>query len=117
MNARAANRLLLVAAAALVTLASCEYQITGYPQQPPTLYTCTERRADISVTWIKDVDEAAKACGSSTTDYGCAVPIGRNSEGVPMWMLYVVQPKDFNDVPVLATLGHEVCHGLGGRHG
>lgn len=106
----------LMAAGMLCPLASCDYRVTGYPDQPPTMVTCTLTNADVRVIWIKDVDEAARACHDGTTDYGCAVPRGLNSEGTPIWVLYVPQPKHFNDVPVLATLGHELCHGLGGVH-
>jgi hypothetical protein len=104
----------LILALGLLGLCSC-HQITDYPQQPALITPCTLTEATIKVNWVKDVDEIMKACHGTHTLYGCAEPEWTGGSTV-VWKLTVVQPKDFNDVPVLAFLGHEVCHALGGVH-
>lgn len=103
------RRILLVTLVALTALAC--HQVTGVGEQAETLTTCTQTQASFIVTWVNDIDEAARACSRDRLTYGCAVKLADGR-----WHLTVPRPKDFNDHTALIILGHEVCHGLGGVH-
>lgn len=91
------------------------YQVTDYPKQPPTLTRCELTDVHLHIRWVVDVDEAAKACARESLTYGCTEKI-LYLEGVRHAYLVLPRPRDFNDVPLIATLGHETCHALGGTH-
>lgn len=101
--------------AAASALPSCEYGVTGYTQQPKTLTTCDLDEVRLRVRWARDVDEIAKACHRGRLTGGCTERI-EYINGERWAFLVVLKPKDFNDVAVLAYLGHEACHALGGTH-
>lgn len=97
-------------------LAACEYQVTGYPQQPAMTAAPLVTDTSLHIHWHSSVDEIAKVCPAKDGEilYGCAT-----------WNLYgtmsvcdvqALMPKDFNDVVRLIILGHEVFHCLGAQH-
>lgn len=106
--------LILFAIASLCFMPGC-HQVTEYPPQPALVQTCDLDQVLLSVRWIKDVDDAAKACGRNIGTYGCA-SVPEFIDGMRHVTIYAQRPSDFNDVPRLAMLGHEVCHALGGKH-
>lgn len=93
----------------LLLLLGC-HSISQYPTQPPTTSKAIFDQVNLKVNWVTNIDVIAKACESRNTTYGCAVKNGSSC------VIYVVEPIDFNDVPKLAMLGHEVWHCLGARH-
>ena len=99
-----------------VMVAGCAHQIAAYPLQPRMMQSCELERVVFHFQWVDDVDQVARACnGGKHLTYGCArrwvAP-----DGEVHAYLVMTRPKSFNDEPVLAVLGHEVCHGAGGMH-
>jgi hypothetical protein len=97
-------------------LLGCEHQVTGYPPQPEQTHPADRDRVIVYIHWTEDVDEIARQCARPhALTYGCEVP---TQLGPSDWKcdVYVQQPRDFNDVPRLAVLGHETLHCFGALH-
>lgn len=106
---------ILAIAVGLVMAVGCEHKVTEYPRQPEMTQGPTRDRVIIYPNWVVDVDAIARACGRQHLTYGCAVP---GDLGPANWKcdIYIQGPIDFNDVPKLAVLGHEVLHCFGAKH-
>ena len=105
-----------------VLLAACEHEVTAYPQQPP-LVTKGANHREVLVMFRDqpDVETLNLMCASKPEklDYGCAEYYAPSNPEYPdraLLIVYTLPPADFNDVPKLALLGHEVLHGRGWRH-
>ena len=93
-------------------LSGC-YTITEYPSpQPPLTVKSSIPEVTVKVNWVQSVDQISQACGANNRLlYGCAYSYpGNRCE------IYVIEPRDFNDIALLAMLGHEFWHCLGARH-
>lgn len=117
MNRR---HLTTLALAILVNIAlwGC-HTITSYPEQPSMNQPVNRNVETIEVTvrWHDTVDAVDNACGDARVRnevvYGCArIYFDRGIKCT----INAIPPKDFNDVPLLAVLGHELVHCFMGTH-
>lgn len=93
-----------------LVLAACQ-QVTDYTPQKPMTQNSQSGTTNLTVHFVKDVDDILKVCQlAGGTYYGCA------KQGLGTCDVYFQQPKDFNDVPRLAVMGHELEHCMGARH-
>lgn len=92
------------------------YSITQYPEiNLQTLSKSRVNQSNISVVWHNSVDSINHSCGNKNfTLYGCALPNFNNVSN--SCTIHVIEPKNFNDVALLAVLGHEVWHCFGAKH-
>lgn len=92
-------------------LSGC-HTISAYPVGQPDLVTkssLTEVR--VSVNWVKSVDQLNSLCRvPDKIVYGCAFSYENYCK------IHVIEPRDFDDIALLAMLGHEFWHCLGARH-
>lgn len=88
------------------------HTISAYPVgQPELINKSSLTEVTVAVKWVKTVDQLNSVCGSpNRLTYGCAISLGNHCT------IHVIEPRDFNDVPLLAMLGHEFWHCLGARH-
>lgn len=98
----------------LLLLTSCEYKVNDYPPQPAMTIPPYLGAVQIAVYWHQNVDEIAQFCPKKDNliVYECALTLKTGS-----CVIHALQPKDFNDTPKLAMLGHEFLHCLGAQHG
>ena len=101
-------------------LTGCAYQVTDYPTQPEMTVGIDRsvEVVDLRVHWHNSVDELAHSCKDSRpmfVVYGCAKWVVQ--DGRSYCVIQAIPPKDFNDIPLLAVLGHELVHCFGARHG
>lgn len=99
------------ALALAVLLTGCAHQITAYPEQPPVVSPINRgiEAVTLTIRWhdsVDSVDDACKGTGHGVL-YGCARVEIKNGLACTV---NAMPPKDFNDVPRLAVLGHEVAH-------
>lgn len=100
----------------LFALVACEHQITAYTPQPALVHKATTNYAYTAMVWLDDIDAMPAKCKKSgAVRYACAESVFVN--GIGSCTIWAVQPKDFNDVPGLAYLGHEFWHCMGANHG
>lgn len=116
---------------AVGSLVSCDYQVTGYDQQPAMTRAPYLDRVLVTRHYVADVDEIVRSgvCKQveGTTDVGCANPVVIDADPLSaMGRLgiqatcdfYIQAPKDFNDAARLVVAGHEVAmHCFGAKHG
>lgn len=107
------TRRTLLAILVLIAAFACERKVHGYSSQPVTTQRAVGETTQLTVHFVRDVDEILLFCPHLTggTYYGCS------KQGLGTCDVYLQQPSDFNDVSRLATLGHEVWHCMGARHG
>ena len=102
-----------------IALSGC-YAVTSYPDQPAMTSQINKSMDSIvvSIKWHDSVDEVEKACAGvqkqkTSLVYGCA---RFSFDGGVKCIIDAIPPKDFNDVPLLAVLGHELVHCFMGTH-
>lgn len=103
-----------------IPLTACAHQVTDYPERPGMTVGIDRsvEVVDLRVNWHDSVDEVDQICGpvkGLVIVYGCATwkIVGDKSYCV----IQAVPPSSFNDIPLLAVLGHELIHCFGARHG
>jgi hypothetical protein len=101
----------------VIAIAACAYQITDYPPQPKTLFGPQVPKAIVTIVWTDDVDDISKHCGSPPNRIvtGCSETVQylANENRCTVW---ASMPRNFDDEPRLAILGHELLHCLGAQH-
>lgn len=103
-------------AAAVLLLAACEHRVTEYPVQPKLIAAPSVKHVYVVVNWIELIDEIQDECKThGATWYGCSKPL-QTGPDIGNCTLWVLMPKDFNDVVRLAILGHDFFECLGARH-
>jgi hypothetical protein len=100
---------------AFLLLFGC-YSITGYDQQPEMTKAGMATHLDVNVVWVDSVDEVNRICPPQPNwmNVACARP--KVDGDYSKCTIYALKPKDFNDVPKLAILGHELMHCTGAEH-
>lgn len=100
----------------LLGLVACEHKVTEYPAVAQMTKSASRDRVVLYPIWVTDVDKIAEKCEKpDVLHYGCATPEQLGPDNYAC-RIYVQKPKDFNDVPRLAVIGHEVIHCLGAEH-
>lgn len=114
MNRRlTALALALACLAGVLYLTGCAQTLDRYPDQPPVISPVNTaiESVPVSIMWHWSVDAVNDACptqqrAGTWITYGCA-----RLELAPLrCTINALVPKDFNDVPALAVLGHELTH-------
>ena len=98
-------------------LAGCAHTITAYPEQPKQTHAVDQVEiVTLRLKWLPSVDAIQERCNpvARRIVYACAEVV-KTTEGTLCW-IYAMPPKDFNDLPLLALLGHEVMHCYMARH-
>ncbi len=105
-----------VAAVFLWALTSC-YQPDGFPPQPPLKRHGAITSTLVQVVWITDVTQIpASACRPAVGAIVEECATWKLAGSTSFCTLYAFRPKDFNDFPLLARLGHEFLHCLDWDH-
>ena len=60
--------------------------------------------------WLRPAFIASKLCSNTKSPFAAGCYDKKNN------LIVVPTPKDFNDIPALCVLGHEVFHKLGAEH-
>lgn len=107
--------LLALAVACLAGLAL--HGCSTYPRQPAMTAQVNTgiEEVRLRVIWHESVESVHDKCWpsfrqSATYYHGCAFVIGRECE------VHATAPRDWNDLPALQVLGHEVAHCYLARH-
>lgn len=105
-----------------VMLLGCEHQITAYPEQP-ALATKGANHQQVLVHFedVASIDDLEVVCygAHERLTYACASYYPPSDPAYPdraLVIIHTLPPKDFNDVPKLALIGHEALHGRGWKH-
>lgn len=101
-------------------LSACDHRVTEYPHQPPITQNYQTDEVYLTRVRLNSVDELKRFCPNlSGLYYGCAKArfetIAPNRT-YSLCTIYVLSPKDFNDLPKLAIQGHELEHCFGRMH-
>jgi hypothetical protein len=97
-----------------VIIAGCAHQITEYPTQPLLTRPAIFSHAVITVEWVRTVDEVKARC-TGILPYACAKD-RYNVGSTAFCTIVAIEPRDFNDLALLAILGHESWHCFGAEH-
>jgi hypothetical protein len=93
---------------AVLALSACAATgVREYGPQPQLVSRGALTEARVRVIWVNSEIELLMVCGPSRD--GCALGHGE-------CVIWAYRPKDFNDEPTLAVLGHELWHCLGATH-
>lgn len=94
----------------LAIVAPAETWVPYKTYQPPEKMT---KRIEVVVVLLP-IEEVRRVCHGAV---GCYMPTHNfDKKRLAHPTIVSPQPKDFNDLPALYTLGHEVLHAMGAYH-
>jgi hypothetical protein len=80
-------------------------------EQPPIVLRPSVDEVVVRVHWLT-VDEMAREYPGEAANTANFI----GDDGKPHAVIRAVQPDDFNDIPRLVSLGHELFHAFGATH-